>query len=73
VFEQESSTARSSQIASDWFYLGRVPTQPEVCRRVDALTATGLVEYFHQHAPKNFSLVSVGSAPLELPLGIANS
>jgi predicted Zn-dependent peptidase len=24
VFEQESSAARSSQIASDWFYLGRV-------------------------------------------------
>lgn len=69
VFEQESSAARSSQIASDWHYLGRVPDREEVCAKVDALTATGLVEYYHQHRPQNFSLVTVGSVSLELPCG----
>jgi predicted Zn-dependent peptidase len=73
VFEQESSAARSSQIASDWYYLGRVPDRQEVLARVDALTATGLVEYYHAHQPKNFSLVSVGSAPLEIPSGIVDT
>jgi predicted Zn-dependent peptidase len=73
VFEQESSAARSSQIASDWFYLGRVPEREEVCARVDALTAGGLVEYYHQHRPKNFSLVTVGSVPLEFPRGIIDT
>lgn len=69
VFEQESSVARSSQIAGDWFYLRRVPTREEISERINALTAEGLVAYFNQHRPKNFSLVTVGSQPLELPIG----
>ncbi|MBX3419947.1 MAG: insulinase family protein [Pirellulaceae bacterium] len=73
VFEQESSVARSSQIASDWYYLGRVPDRQEVCDRIDALTTDGLVQYFHQHIPQNFSLVTVGSQPLDLPNGIDHS
>lgn len=73
VFEQESSAARSSQIASDWFYLGRVPDREEVCAKVDALTTQGLVDYYHAHQPKNFSLVTVGTVPMELPSGIDNA
>ena len=73
VFEQESSAARSSQIASDWFYLGRVPEREEVCAKVDALTAEGLVDYYLKNRPKNFSLVTVGSVPMELPSGIVDT
>jgi predicted Zn-dependent peptidase len=73
VFEQESSAARSSQIASDWFYLGRVPEREEVCARVDGLTVGGLLEYYQHHSPKNFSLVTVGSVPMEFPSGIIDA
>ncbi|MFK7737672.1 MAG: M16 family metallopeptidase [Pirellulaceae bacterium] len=69
VFEQESSAARSGQIASDWFYLGRVPTRDEVCGRVDQLSCESLLQHFNDNLPKNFSLVTVGSQPLELPSG----
>ncbi len=72
VFEQESSAARSGQIASDWFYLGRVPDREEVCAKVDALSCESLLEHFRKYQPKNFSLVTVGSQPLELPHGIAD-
>jgi predicted Zn-dependent peptidase len=72
VFEQESSAARSSQIASDWYYLGRVPDRAEVCAKVDALTSESLLSHFQRYSPKNFSLVTVGSQPLELPHGIAD-
>ncbi len=71
VFEQESSAARSSQIASDWYYLGRVPDRNEVCSRVDGLTCEGLVKHFQDYLPKNFSLVTVGSQAIELPQGTA--
>lgn len=71
VFEQESSVARSGQIASDWFYLGRVPTRDEVCEKVDLLTCELLQRHFEQNLPKNFSLVTVGSQPLELPSGFS--
>ena len=70
VFEQESSVARSSQIASDWFYLGRIPDREEISQRINSLTAEGLVAYFNGHRPKNFSLVTVGSQPLEIPSGV---
>ncbi len=73
VMEQESSAARSNQIASDWFHLGRVPSRNEVCMEIDALSCQSLFDHFHQHAPKNFSLVTVGSQPLELPSGIADT
>lgn len=73
IFEQESSAARSSQIASDWFYLGRVPEREEVLARVDGLTVGSLVEYYLQHRPKNFSLVTVGTVPLEFPSGIIDT
>ncbi len=71
VFEQESSAARSGQIASDWFYLGRVPDRDEVCARVDGLTCESLLKHFRENLPKNFSLVTVGSQSLELPEGVA--
>lgn len=67
VFEQESSLARSNQIAGDWFYLGRVPDREEISQRINSLTAEGLAVYFEAHRPKNFSLVTVGSQPLEMP------
>ncbi len=73
VFEQESSAARSSQIASDWFYLSRVPDRDEVCAKVDALSCESLLDHFQCNLPKNFSLVTVGSQPLELPSGIVDA
>ncbi len=73
VFEQESSSARSSQIATDWFYLGRVPTRDEVCEKVDSLSCSGLVDHFVANAPRNFSLVTVGSQSLELPSAVTNA
>jgi predicted Zn-dependent peptidase len=73
VMEQESSAGRSSQIANDWFYLGRVPTRVELCQEIESLTCVNLLEHFREHKPKNFSLVTVGSQPLELPSGVADT
>ena len=73
VFEQESSSARSHQIASDWYHLGRVPSREEVCAKIDALSRASLLEHFHRYPPENFSLVAVGPQALELPHGIADA
>jgi predicted Zn-dependent peptidase len=71
IFEQESCVARSNQIASDWFHLGRVPMREEVVAQIDGLTVEQLLRYFEEHRPGHFSLVTVGSQPLELPEGVA--
>jgi predicted Zn-dependent peptidase len=70
IFEQESCVARSNQIASDWFHLGRVPSREELVAQIDALTVDNLLQYFDENRPGPFSLVTVGSQPLEMPEGV---
>jgi predicted Zn-dependent peptidase len=71
VMEQESSSSRSSQIAYDWVYLGRVPTRSEVLSEVEKLTCESLVEHFLRFPPKNWSMVTIGPEPLELPHAVS--
>ena len=65
VMEQESSAARSSQLAYDWVTLGRTPSRSEVLQEIEALTCENLVEHFQTHPPKCWTLVTIGPEPLE--------
>ncbi|MCU0707048.1 MAG: insulinase family protein [Pirellula sp.] len=65
VMEQESSAARSSQIAYDWMTLGRVPSRQEVLQEIHALTCESLVQHFHSHPPRGWTLVTIGPEALE--------
>ena len=49
--QQESSSARSSSIARDWYHLGRVRTLDEVGQLVDALTCESINDYLAEHPP----------------------
>lgn len=71
VMEQESSSSRSSQMAYDWVYLGRVPSRHEVLAEVDKLTCESLVEHFQKHKPANWTMVTIGPEPLEFPNAIS--
>ncbi len=65
VMEQESSASRSSQIAYDWIYLGRVPSRKEVLAEIEALTCENLLDHFQRHSPREWTLVTIGPEPLE--------
>ena len=65
VMEQESSNARSSQIAYDWIHLGRIPSRAEVLAEIEQLTCESLLEHFQQTPPSNWTLVTIGPSPLE--------
>ncbi|MFN7730379.1 MAG: M16 family metallopeptidase [Pirellula sp.] len=67
VMEQESSVSRSSQMAYDWIYLGRVPDRQEILREIEQLTCENLVEHFVKHLPSGWSMVTIGPDPLEFP------
>ncbi len=69
--QQESSSSRSSSIARDWFHLGRVRTLAEVGELVDALTCDTINAYLAKHPPADFTIVTLGSQPLEVPVGIS--
>jgi predicted Zn-dependent peptidase len=67
IMQQESSSARSGSIAADWYYLGRVQTLAEVGRILDELSCESINRYLAEHPPGDFTVVTLGQQPLELP------
>jgi predicted Zn-dependent peptidase len=65
IMQQESSSARSSALARDWYHLGRARTLDEVGRLIDELTAAGISAYLAEHPPRDFTVVTLGPSALE--------
>ncbi|MGD0655864.1 MAG: pitrilysin family protein [Thermoguttaceae bacterium] len=70
VMQQESSSARSSSIAFDWYHLGRARTLDEVEQLIDALSSQSINAYLKEHPPRDFTVVTLGPRQLETPDGI---
>ena len=70
IMQQESSSARSSSIARDWFHLGTVRTLDDVSRIIDGLSAESINAYLAEHPPGDFTLVTLGPRELEVPGGV---
>jgi predicted Zn-dependent peptidase len=64
VMQQESSPARASSNAGDWYYLGRVQTLDEVEQIIDALTVEEINAYLAANPPRDFTIVTLGQEPL---------
>jgi predicted Zn-dependent peptidase len=71
IMQQESSAARSSAIAHDWHHLGRVRTLEDVGRRIDELSCRSINAYLADFPPRDFTVVTLGPAPLEMPDGVS--
>src|SRR5690606_38623912 len=71
IMQQESSAARASSLARDWYHLGRVRPIEELAEKVDHLTAASINEYLSENPPKDFTVVTLGQEPLELPNGVS--
>jgi predicted Zn-dependent peptidase len=67
VMQQESTSARSSAIARDLFYLGRVMTLDAVSAKIEALTTGTILDYVHRFPARDVTLLTIGPAPLEVP------
>jgi predicted Zn-dependent peptidase len=71
VMQQESSSARSSSLARDWYHLGRARTLTEVGGLIDAVTSRSINAYLAAHPPADFTVVTLGSRALEAPHGVS--
>jgi predicted Zn-dependent peptidase len=71
IMQQESSSARSSAVARDWYHLGRVRPLEEIGQLVDDLTCEQINAYLTEQPPHDFTVVTLGPQPLEIPLGIS--
>jgi predicted Zn-dependent peptidase len=71
IMQQESSSARSGSIARDWYHLGRARTLEEVGALVDALSCESINAFLAANPPRDFTVVTLGPSPLEVPVGIS--
>ncbi|MEX0678297.1 MAG: pitrilysin family protein [Pirellulales bacterium] len=71
IMQQESSIARAGAIARDWYHLGRVRTLEEISRLLDDLSCESINRYLAAHPPGDFTIVTLGPKPLEVPLGVS--
>ncbi|MCA9080788.1 MAG: insulinase family protein [Planctomycetaceae bacterium] len=65
VMQQESTPARASSIARDWFYLGRVQTLEEIRGKIDGLQVRDLLDYLDGHPPEPITGFCVGERALD--------
>jgi predicted Zn-dependent peptidase len=68
IMQEESTSARAGALASDWYYLGRVRSFDEIQRAIDALTPEAIVSHLKRHPPRDFTIVTLGPAPLRVPV-----
>ena len=66
VMQQESTSARSSSMARDWFHLGRVTSLAEVRDRIDALDTRSILEFLEEYPFTNYTVLTIGSAGLDV-------
>lgn len=71
VMQQESSPSRSTSIAGDWYHLRRVRSLDEVGARIDRLSCESINSYLQKHPPQDFTIVTLGEEPLEVPDGVS--
>jgi predicted Zn-dependent peptidase len=71
IMAQESSGARSSQIAWDWYHLNRIRSLEELSSIIDGLTCQSINQYLVDHPPRDFRVVTLGAQQLEIPRGIS--
>jgi predicted Zn-dependent peptidase len=67
IMQQESTMSRSSSLASDWFYLGRVRPLEEIAAALDALTPESVSAFAARQRTDEMTIVTLGPNALHLP------
>lgn len=66
VMQQESSFARASAIAREWYHIERARTLDELQRIIDGLTCAEINQYLEANPPEEFTIVTVGPEELKV-------
>jgi predicted Zn-dependent peptidase len=67
IMQGESSSARSSAVAADWYHLGRVRHLSEMQAAIDALSPRSIMEHLERNPPRDFTIVTLGPKSLQIP------
>lgn len=64
IMQSESTYARSSGIAADYFLLGRIRTLDEIREKIEALSVDSVQEFLKSHPFEDFTVVTLGPKPI---------
>jgi predicted Zn-dependent peptidase len=67
IMQQESTMSRSSSLASDYYFLGRVRSLDEIAGALDALTAEAVSRFAAGLPIDQATILTLGPSPLVLP------
>jgi predicted Zn-dependent peptidase len=71
IMQQESSAARASAMAGDWYHLGRVLTMAELGGIIDGLSCDSINAFLTANPPRDFTIVTLGEKELEVPIVVS--
>ncbi len=66
VMQGESTSARSSALASDWYHLRRLKSLQEISDAIDAVRVEQVLEYLKAFPPDPLTVLVIGPEPLKL-------
>lgn len=66
IMQTESTSARASAIASDYFMLGHVRQPEEIREKIESLTTNGVLDVLNRHPFEQFTAVTIGSKKINL-------
>ena len=64
IMAQESTSARATSLASEWFYLKRTRPLDEVQAAIDRLTPGDILRCLERYPAEKFTIVTLGRQPL---------
>jgi predicted Zn-dependent peptidase len=64
ILQQESTSARAGNLATDWYYLGRVRPLDEIQKAIEGLSPAGIVDHVRRYPPRDFTTVTLGPRPV---------
>jgi len=71
IMSQESTSSRAASIARDWFYLKHITTLDQINDEIQQLTTDRILGFVHAHPAANFTVLTIGPKPLEVPSDIS--
>jgi predicted Zn-dependent peptidase len=65
IMQGESTSSRSSSLASDWHHLRRLRSLQEISEAVEKISVADVMDHLRQHPAKDFTVLVVGPEPLD--------
>jgi len=64
IMQGESTAARATAVAADWFHLERVRSFEELRAGIERLSPAAIAEHLHRHPPRDFTILTLGPEPI---------